>query len=122
MTSITSDLCREAGPELQATALVMRPDWGDGEPLRGAMVAARTAGWSWVRTFKFVSEMLTDDKAQPYQLRDACRDSGARSEPADTGSEVVADAIATAKAAADAASKRWQSERDRRSPGEDGER
>lgn len=72
MPSITSKLARPAEYELRSLAAAMRPDW-DADQLSGAMVAAHTSGWSWPRMFTEVCRMLTDDRAQPTDLRDASR-------------------------------------------------
>ena len=59
-----------ASRELVALAKAMRPDW-DEEALSSAILAAHNAGWSWLRTFNFTVRLMTDEEANPADLRRA---------------------------------------------------
>ena len=63
-------LVQPASRELTDLAVTMRPDW-DRDDLSGALVAAKTAGWSWERTFREVSRLLLLDDGEPAALRHA---------------------------------------------------
>ena len=61
----------EAAPhELAALAAAMRPEW-DHDVLTAAITAAKTAGWTWTRTFNETARLLTDPHASPWDLKRA---------------------------------------------------
>ena len=59
-----------ASRELVTLAGVMRPDW-DEQALSDALIAAKQAGWSWLRTFNFTVRLMADEEAVPADLRRA---------------------------------------------------
>lgn len=64
---------RPALQELVALAAAMREDWNP-DQITGAVLAARTAGWSWERTVVTFAVLMTTDDAEPRDLLEATRD------------------------------------------------
>lgn len=62
-----------AQPQLIALAVTMRPTW-DADELERAICGARTAGWSWEKTYAAVHQLLTIRDSTPYHLTVAVRD------------------------------------------------
>jgi hypothetical protein len=77
-----------AAAELTALALASRPGWTERE-VRGAILAAHTAGWDWPRTLVEMARLIADPQAQPRQLLDELRDPLRRA-PARSAEEVHA--------------------------------
>ena len=71
---------RPAARELVTLARAMRPEW-DHDVLAAAITAARTAGWTWARTFTDTARMLTDPAASPWDLKRAAASPLARHQP-----------------------------------------
>jgi hypothetical protein len=67
---MTETSIRAAPDELVALARVMRPQW-DHDVLAAALVAARTAGWTWTRTLTAATRLLVDESASPWDLKRA---------------------------------------------------
>lgn len=67
MTGIVS-----APAELATLALTSRPGWTEQE-VRGAILAASTAGWDWPRTLVEMARLIADPGAQPRHLLDEMR-------------------------------------------------
>jgi hypothetical protein len=88
--------------ELVRLAAVMRPDW-DSDDLRGALAAARNAGWGWPRTFTAVARLLADEAGRPRDLAVAVSDPRRR-QPAPAA--VTREGTARARAALAAAMRR----------------
>ena len=64
----------EAAPgELLALARAMRPAW-DHDVLAAALLAARTAGWTWDRTLAETVRLMRDPDASPWDLKHAAAD------------------------------------------------
>jgi hypothetical protein len=62
-------IAQPALDELLDLAEKTRPDINRMD-LHGAIIAARTAGWTWSRTLKVVAQILADGET-PYDLRNA---------------------------------------------------
>ena len=60
-------------PELTALALATRPGWTE-TAVTGAILAAKTAGWSWPRTLTRMARLAADPDAEPQQMLDELRD------------------------------------------------
>lgn len=64
---------KSAVPELTALALAARPGWTE-TAVTGAIMAAKTAGWSWPRTLTRMARLVADPDAEPQQMLDELRD------------------------------------------------
>jgi len=64
---------KPAIPELTALALATRPGWTE-TAVTGAILAAKTAGWSWPRTLTRMARLAADPDAEPQQMLDELRD------------------------------------------------
>lgn len=62
-----------APDELLALAAAMRPDWDDAI-LASALIAARTAGWTWDRTLAETIRLMRDPAGSPWDLKRAAAD------------------------------------------------
>lgn len=118
--TVTSDLAQRADAELCALAARVRPDWDIGA-LWGALAAAGSSPeWSVARTLTKVTAMLTDDRAQPFELLDAVQQTPParvlRPEPVDA--ETRWELLAPARAAVAAASLTWAERQRERDPDE----
>lgn len=70
----------EAAPdELLALARAMRPAW-DHDVLASALLAARTAGWTWDRTLAETIRLMRDPGGSPWDLKRAAADPFHRAE------------------------------------------
>jgi len=56
--------------ELVALAAAVRPDW-DRDALANAVLAAKTAGWTWEQVFRYVVRLILREDATPAELRHA---------------------------------------------------
>jgi hypothetical protein len=63
------DICA-APDELVALARKMRPHW-DHDVLADAILAAKTAGWTWDRTLAETVRLMRKAEASPFDLRAA---------------------------------------------------
>jgi hypothetical protein len=66
------DICA-APDELVALARVMRPHW-DHDVLAAAILAAKSAGWTWDRTLAEVVRLMRSADASPFDLKAAAAD------------------------------------------------
>lgn len=57
-----------ATDELSALALAARPDWREHE-LHQALLACRTAGWTWRHTLTVTVRLLADPHGTPWELK-----------------------------------------------------
>jgi hypothetical protein len=64
---------KPAAAELTALALAARPGWTE-TAVTGAILAAKTAGWSWPRTLTRMARLVADPDAEPQQMLDELRD------------------------------------------------
>ena len=64
----------QAAPdELLALAVAVRPAW-DHDVLAAALLAARTAGWTWDRTLAETIRLMRDPDGSPWDLKRAAAD------------------------------------------------
>lgn len=61
---------RQAPAALTWLAEEMRPDWNS-DVLADALIAAKTAGWTWTHTLRETVRLLCDPNASPDDLRRA---------------------------------------------------
>lgn len=73
------DICA-APAELLALAAAMRPAW-DRDVLAAALLAARTAGWTWDRTLAETVRLMRDPDGSPWDLKRAAADPFHRTVP-----------------------------------------
>jgi hypothetical protein len=66
------DICA-APEELAALAKAVRPHW-DHDVLAAALIAARTAGWTWDRTLAETVRLMREADGSPFDLRAAAAD------------------------------------------------
>ena len=59
-----------APAELLALARAMRPDW-DHDVLAAALLAAKSAGWTWDRTLAEAIRLMRKEAGSPQELRHA---------------------------------------------------
>lgn len=72
MTEIEPDICA-APDELVALARRMRPHW-DHDVLAAALLAAKSAGWTWARTLTETVRLMCQVDASPFDLKAAAAD------------------------------------------------
>lgn len=77
---MTETSIQPAAPQIIALAKVMRPDW-DHDVLGAALLAAKNAGWTWIRTFNETARLLVDADGSPWDLRRAAASPTERSVP-----------------------------------------
>ena len=84
----------QAAPdELLALARAMRPLW-DHDVLAAAILAAKSAGWSWVRTFSTAAKLMADEHASPWDLKRAAASPTKRGDMPAPGTEKRGAALA----------------------------
>src|SRR6266571_4230218 len=76
-TEPVPDICA-APDELLALARAVRPAW-DCEILAAALLAAKSAGWTWDRTLAETVRLLRDPDGSPWDLKRAAADPFSRS-------------------------------------------
>ena len=67
---MTETAIQPAPAELLALARAMRPDW-DHDALAAAILAAKTAGWTWDHVLAETVRLMRDPAASPSDLRAA---------------------------------------------------
>ncbi len=71
----------QAAPdELAALARAVRPAW-DHDVLAAALLAAKSAGWTWDRTLAETVRLMRDPDGSPWDLRRAAADPFRRAVP-----------------------------------------
>jgi hypothetical protein len=81
---MTETTIHSAPDELLALAKAMRPDW-DHDVLAAAILAAKSAGWSWVRTFSVTVKLMAGEDASPWDLKHAAANPLERASVPDPG-------------------------------------
>jgi len=67
---MTETAIQPAPAELLALARAMRPDW-DHDVLAAALLAAKSAGWTWDRTLAEAIRLMRKEAGSPQELRHA---------------------------------------------------
>ena len=86
---MTETAIQPAPAELLALARAMRPDW-DHDVLAAALLAAKSAGWTWDRTLAEAVRLMRKEVGSPQELRHAA------GRPARAGDPPAADGTAWA--------------------------